>query len=367
MGIPLLDLKAQYSSIQSELETAVIDAMRSGQYILGPKVQELEGAVASFCDTEYAVGVANGTDALVLALDAMGVGPGDEVITSPFTFFASAECISRLGAKPVFVDIDPETYNLVPEQIEEKITAKTKAIIPVHIFGQPAKMDEINAIANKHGLKVLEDACQAIGAEYKGRKVGSLADAACFSFFPSKNLGGMGDGGIVVTNDKELADKVRVLRAHGSARKYYHGTIGYNSRLDALQAAILLVKLQYLNDWNNARREKAKIYDALFAGSKIVTPVALDFVKHVYHLYIIRVPERAPVEAVLKENGIGHGVYYPVPLHLQDVYKESLGYSEGSLPVSEAASHETMAIPLYPELKEDDMKMIAQLVLGAVK
>lgn len=367
MGIPLLDLKAQYSSIQSELETAVIDAMRSGQYILGPKVQELEAAVSSFCDTEYAVGVANGTDALVLALDAMGVGPGDEVITSPFTFFASAECISRLGATPVFVDIDPDTYNLLPGQIEEKITSKTKAIIPVHIFGQPAQMDEINAIASKHGLKVLEDACQAIGAEYKGRKVGSLADAACFSFFPSKNLGGMGDGGIVVTNDKELADKVRVLRAHGSARKYYHSTIGYNSRLDALQAAILLVKLQYLNDWNNARREKAKVYDALFAGSKIVTPVALDYVKHVYHLYIIRVPERAPVEAVLKENGIGHGVYYPVPLHLQDVYKESLGYSEGSLPVSEAASYETMAIPLYPELKEDDMKMIAELVLGAAK
>jgi dTDP-4-amino-4,6-dideoxygalactose transaminase len=366
VGIPLLDLKAQYSSIQEELETAVIDTMRSGRYILGPKVQEFEGAVAAYCDAEFAVGVANGTDALVLTLDAMGIGPGDEVITSPFTFFASAECISRLGAAPVFVDIDPNTYNLAPEQIEAKITSKTKAIIPVHIFGQPAEMNAINSIAQKHGLRVIEDACQAIGAEYRGRKVGSLADAACFSFFPSKNLGGMGDGGIVVTNDKEIADKVRVLRAHGSARKYYHGTIGYNSRLDALQAAILSVKLQYLTQWNDARREKAKLYNELFAGSKVAIPVSPDHVKHVYHLYIVRVPDRVPVEAVLKEHDIGHGVYYPVPLHLQDIYKESLGYAEGSLPVSEAASHETMAIPLYPELKEDDMRMIADLVKGAV-
>lgn len=364
MGIPLLDLKAQYKSIQEELEAAVLETMRSGGYILGPKVEAFEKAVAGYCGASYAVGVANGTDALVLALDACGVGPGDEVITSPFTFYASAECISRLGATPVFVDIDPKTYNIVPEQIEAKITEKTKAIIPVHIFGQPAEMDEINEIARKHNLKVIEDACQAIGAEYKGNKVGTLADAACFSFFPSKNLGGAGDGGMVVTDDKDLADKVRALRAHGSTRKYYHSMIGYNSRLDALQAAILQVKLKYIDEWNGARREKAHRYNELFDGSDIVTPTELKHVKHVYHLYILRSAKKAEVEAILKANEIGHGVYYPVPLHLQDVYR-SLGYREGDLPVSEAASKETLAIPLYPELRDEDMKHIAELVKGA--
>lgn len=361
MGIPLLDLKAQYNSIQDEIESAVLDVLRSGGYILGPRVEAFERSIAEYCGVEYAIGVANGTDALVLSLDAIGVGPGDEVITTPFTFYATAESISRLGATPVFVDIDPVTYNIAVDQIEAKITPKTKAIIPVHIFGQPAEMDEINAIAKKHGLKVIEDACQAIGAEYRGKKVGSLADAACFSFFPSKNLGGAGDGGIVVTNDKDLADKVRVLRQHGSTRKYYHSMIGYNSRLDALQAAILQVKLKYIDQWTDARRERAPKYNELLAGTDIVTPTELEHVKHVYHLYIIKVPDRAAVEAVLKENGIGHGVYYPVPLHLQDVY-QGLGYKPGDLPISEAASTQTMAIPLYAELKAEDMEHIAGLV-----
>lgn len=365
MSIPLLDVQAQYNSIKEEIESAVLDVLRSGRYILGPKVEEFEKSIADYCDVKYAIGVANGTDALVLSLDAIGVGPGDEVITSPFTFFASAESISRLGATPVFVDIDPSTYNLVPEQVHKKITSRTKAIIPVHIFGQPADMDAINDIAAKHGIKVIEDACQAIGAQYKGKKIGSLGDIACFSFFPSKNLGGAGDGGMVVTSNKEIADRVRILRQHGSTRKYHHGLIGYNSRLDALQVAILQVKLKYIDAWNDARRQKAHYYNKLFAGSNIVTPVELDYVKHAYHLYIIRVPNRAEVESLLKEKGIGHGVYYPVPLHLQDAY-ESLGYKLGDLPVSEAASHETMAIPLYPELKTEDMELIAGLVKQVV-
>lgn len=365
MSIPLLDLKAQYRSIKEEVESSVLDVLRSGCYILGPKVEEFERAVATYCGVDYAVGVANGTDALVLSLDALGVGPGDEVITTTFTFYATAESISRLGATPVFVDIDAQTYNMDVNQIEAKITSRTKAIIPVHIFGQPSEMDEIGEIAANHGLKVVEDACQAIGAKYKGRKVGSLGDAACFSFFPSKNLGGAGDGGIVATNDKELADKVRALRQHGSTRKYYHNLIGYNSRLDALQAAILMVKLKYIDKWNDARRQKAQLYNQLFADSNVVTPEALEHIKHVYHLYVIRVPNRADVESVLNEEQIGHGVYYPVPLHLQEVYR-GLGYSEGDLPVSEAASHETLAIPLYPELKTEDMRTIAEQVKQTV-
>lgn len=365
MSIPLLDLKAQYSQIEEEIEPAVLDVLRSGSYILGPKVEEFERAIADYCDVEYAVGVANGTDALVLSLDALGIGPGDEVITTPFTFYATAESISRLGATPVFVDIDPKTYNIDTGKIEEKITPRTKAIIPVHIFGQPSEMDAIGEIASKHDLKVVEDACQAIGAEYRGRKAGSLGDAACFSFFPSKNLGGAGDGGIVVTNDKELADKIRVLRQHGSTKKYYHGLIGYNSRLDAIQAAILMVKLKYIDKWNDARREKAKLYNELFADSNVVSPVELEHLKHVYHLYVVRVPNRADVEPVLKEEQIGCGVYYPVPLHLQDVYK-GLGYREGDLPVSEAASYETLAIPLYPEIKEEDMRTVAGMIRQSV-
>ncbi|MBE0447874.1 MAG: DegT/DnrJ/EryC1/StrS family aminotransferase [Actinobacteria bacterium] len=361
MSIPLLDLKAQYSSIQEEIESEVLGVLRSGHYILGPKVEEFERAIADYCGVKYAVGVANGTDALVLSLDAIGVGPGDEVITSPFTFFASAESISRLGAKPVFVDIDPQTYNLAADQIGSKITSRTKAIIPVHIFGQPAEMDAINDIASRYGIKVIEDACQAIGAEYCGRKVGSLGDAACFSFFPSKNLGGAGDGGIIVTDDRELASKVKTLRQHGSTKKYYYSLIGYNSRLDAVQAAILSVKLKYIDTWNDLRRQKASYYNGLFAGTEIVIPVELTHVKHVYHLYIIRVPDRVGIESMLKSEGIGCGVYYPVPLHLQDVYRD-LGYKAGDLPVSELASNETLAIPLYPELKTDDMQKIADLV-----
>ncbi|HZD59599.1 MAG TPA: DegT/DnrJ/EryC1/StrS family aminotransferase [Anaerolineae bacterium] len=361
MSIPLLDLKAQYNSIREEIESEVLGTLQSGQYILGPKVEEFERAIADYCGTKYAVGVANGTDALVLSLDAIGVGPGDEVITSPFTFYASAESISRLGAKPVFVDIDSQTYNLVPDQIEAKITPRTKAIMPVHIFGQPAEMDAINEIAARHNIKVIEDACQAIGAEYHGKKVGSLGDAACFSFFPSKNLGGAGDGGCMVTNDEELASRVKALRQHGSTKKYYHSLVGYNSRLDAIQAAILSVKLKYIDTWNDLRRQKANYYNELFSEMEIVTPVERAHVKHVYHLYIIRVPNRADIESALKAEGIGCGVYYPVPLHLQDVYQD-LGYKVGDLPVSEAASHETLAIPLYPELKTEDMQKIADLV-----
>jgi len=365
MSIPLLDLKAQYGQIKEEIESEVLSVLRSGSYILGPKVEELERSIADYCGAKYAVGVANGTDALVLTLDALGIGAGDEVITTPFTFYATAESVSRLGATPVFADIEPLTYNIDASKIKEKITQKTKAVMPVHIFGHPAEMDAIGEVAQEHGLKVVEDACQAIGAEYKGKKVGSLGDAACFSFFPSKNLGGAGDGGIVVTDDKELAGRVRALRQHGSTRKYYHSLTGYNSRLDAIQAAIILVKLKYIDKWNEARREKALYYGELFAGTNIVASVELEHVKSVYHLYVVRVPNRAGVEAALKEEKIGHGVYYPVPLHLQEVYK-GLGYREGDLPVSEAASQETLAIPLFPELHTGDMNKIADIVKQSI-
>ncbi|MFC4077396.1 DegT/DnrJ/EryC1/StrS family aminotransferase [Salinithrix halophila] len=360
---PLLDLKAQYKGIQEEVKEAVLGVLESGRYILGPQVQALEEEVAAFSGARFGIGVANGTDALVLALDAAGVGPGDEVLTTPFTFFATAESISRLGAVPVFVDIDPKTYNLDTYQLEKKRTEKTKAIIPVHIFGQPANMDEITAFAKTHGLFVLEDAAQAIGAEYKGRRVGSLGDAATFSFFPTKNLGGYGDGGMVVTDDEELAARIRSLRVHGSdpKSKYLNRLIGYNSRLDELQAAALRVKLQYLEEWNEARRNHARLYDRLLAEVPVVTPFSSEDVNPIYHLYIIQAEEKEGLMTYLRERGIAVNAYYPVPLHLQEVYRE-LGFREGDLPVAEAVSKRSFALPLYPEMKEETIHFIADTV-----
>ncbi|GED15500.1 transcriptional regulator [Aneurinibacillus migulanus] len=359
--VSLLDLTAQYEDIKPEIKQAVDNVLESGNYIMGPFVKSFEQAMAEYCGTKYAIGVANGTDALLLTLDALGVGAGDEVITTPFTFFASAEVISQLGATPVFVDIDPDTYNMDPAKLEAAITPKTKAIMPVHIFGQPVDMDEILEIANKHNVFVVEDACQAIGSRYKGKRIGSLGTAGCFSFFPTKNLGGYGDGGIVVTNDEELARKIQILRVHGSNPKYYHSVIGYNSRLDALQAAMLQVKLKYIDQWNQQRRDKAAIYNEALKDLSITLPYVKENREAVFHLYIIQTKYRDELMAHLKEHGIASGVYYPVPLHKQEVYSD-LEYEDGSLAESEKASLGTMALPLYPELTMDDQEYVISVV-----
>lgn len=362
MSIPLLDLKAQYQGIREDVQKAIDHVLESGQYIMGPEVQAFEQEVAEYCGVKHAVGVGNGTDALQIALDAHGVGPGDEVITTPFTFFATAEVISQVGATPVFVDVDPDTYNIDVAQIEQHINEKTKAIIPVHIFGQPANMDEIMSLAEKHDLFVLEDAAQAMGAEYQGKKIGGWGHAATFSFFPTKNLGGYGDGGMIVTNDDELAAKMRILRLHGShPKKYYHNTLGYNSRLDALQAAILRIKLRHLDSWNNGRREKARLYDEKLQGLPVKTPFQAPDRKHIYHLYILQAEERDELMQYLKDHGIATGVYYPLPLHLQEVYQH-LGYEEGSIPHAEFAANRTFALPVYPELTEEQIDQIVGVI-----
>lgn len=364
--IPLIDLKAQYESIKEEVDRAVREVLESGRYILGPNVEALEREIASYCGVKYGVGVASGTDALLLSLLALGIGPGDEVITTPFTFFATAEVIMQAGAKPVFVDIDPRTYNIDVERIEEKINENTKAIIPVHIFGQMVDMERVMQIARKYGLAVIEDACQAIGAEFKGQKAGAWGDAGCFSFFPTKNLGGYGDGGIVVTNDSAIAEKIRLLRAHGSKVKYYHSVIGYNSRLDEIQAAILRVKLKYIDEWNEKRRKKASVYNELLKGMEgVCTPVEDYRGKAVYHLYVIRAEKRERIREALAGEGISTGVYYPLPLHLQEALRD-LGYKVGDFPEAEKASKETLALPLYPELPEQDIERIAEAVKRAL-
>ncbi|MBM4043624.1 MAG: DegT/DnrJ/EryC1/StrS family aminotransferase [Planctomycetes bacterium] len=358
MKVPLLDLKRQYQSIRKDVDAAVGRVMESQFFILGPEVEAFEKEMAAYCGTKHAVGVASGTDGLLLALMAMGVGPGDEVVTSPFTFIATAESISRLGAKPVFVDIDPDTYNIRPDLIAQRITPRTKAILPVHLYGQCAEMDEINALARPRGLKVVEDTAQAVGADYKGRKSCSLGDAGCLSFFPSKNLGGAGDGGMVLTNDEGLAAKVRLLRAHGARQKYFHDIHGVNSRLDALQAAVLRVKLPHLDAWIRGRREKAAYYDQ---GLRAVARTPVVRHPHVYHQYVIRVKNRDGLAKHLEQAGIGFGLYYPLPLHLQKCYAE-LGYKEGDLPASESAARDTIALPIFPELtREEQDYVISQI------
>jgi dTDP-4-amino-4,6-dideoxygalactose transaminase len=365
MKIPLIDLKAQYLSVKEEINNAVLEVLESGNYILGPNVKALEEEIASYCNTKYGIGVANGTDALVLSLLAFGIGKGDEVITSPFTFFATAEAISQVGATPVFVDVDQRTYNINPNQIEEKINEKTKAIIPVHIFGQMADMDPIMKIAEEHNLTVIEDACQAIGAEYKGKKAGSIGHASCFSFFPTKNLGGFGDGGMVVTNNENAMEKIKVLRVHGSKPKYYHSLLGYNSRLDEIQAAALRVNLKYIDQWNNQRVQKVNLYNKLLKNTDLTLPYEEYFNKHVYHLYIVRSTKRKKIMDMLKGNDIGCGIYYPVPLHLQGVYKE-LGYNEGDLTVAEEAASETFALPMFPEITEKQIKATVEIILNEI-
>jgi len=361
MEVPLLDLTRQYASIEPDVKEAIEEVLASQRFIMGPKVRELEEEIADYCGVRHAVACASGSDAILLALWALGVGPGDEVITTPFTFFATGGSISRLGATPVFVDILGDTYNINPDLIESCITENTKAIMPVHLFGQCADMDWINEIAARHGLPVVEDAAQAIGAGYNSRRAGSLGTAGAFSFFPTKNLGAYGDGGIVTTDDDELYDRMSILRLHGSRPKYYHKHIGMNSRLDALQAAVLLVKLPHLDRWNESRRANAARYGELFEGSPVVTPVEAPGRRHIYNQYTIRVAERDALREFLKGRGIGSEIYYPVPLHLQECYA-ALGYEEGSMPVAEQAAREVLSLPVFPELTAEEMEYVAETI-----
>lgn len=361
--IPILDLKAQYDQLRDEVAEALQAVLESGNFILGPDVKALEQEVAAYCGCAYGVGVASGTDALRLSLAALGVGPGDEVITTPFTFVATANTISHSGARPVFVDIDPATFNIDPDAAAAAVTPRTKAIVPVHLYGQPADMDAILAVARRHSLHVIEDAAQAIGAEDRGRRAGSIGVCGCLSFYPTKNLGAYGDAGMVVTNDRDLADKLDVLRRQGGKTKYFHEVLGFNSRLDTMQAAILRVKLRYLDRWQEARREVACRYDRLLAaaGAPVTLPHVRPGVRHVYHQYTIRAPQRDALAEFLKQRGIGSMIYYPLPLHRQGLYRD-LGMGEGSLPNAEAAGREVLSLPMYPELTAAQQEQIVAAI-----
>jgi dTDP-4-amino-4,6-dideoxygalactose transaminase len=364
MRVPMLDLSEQYASLKEEVLTKMDQVMSSSRFILGENVKTLEADIASYSGVKYGIGVANGSDALHISLQACGVSEGDEVITTPFTFFATAGAIARAGATPVFVDIDPVTFNIDPSKIEGAITEKTKAIIPVHLYGQTADMDPIREIAEKHNLYIVEDAAQAIGATYKGRKTGELGDTACFSFFPTKNLGAYGDAGMVVTNNEDLAEKMRVIRVHGSKPKYYHHVLGYNSRLDELQAAVLNVKFKHLDKWSKLRREHASAYTNLLKselGDTVTTPVEVEDRFHVFHQYTLRVKDRDKLQEFLKENGVDSMVYYPLPLHVQPVFKE-LGYKEGDFPESDKAAKEAISLPMFPELKKEQIEYVVETI-----
>lgn len=363
--IPQFDLSRQLDAISDEIGDIIPGLLKTGNFILGDEGHSLEQELAEYCDVRHAIGVANGTDALLLAIRALGVGPGDEVITSPFTFVATAEVVSLVGARPVFVDIDPITMNLDPALIDRAVTTRTRAIIPVHLFGHPVDMGAVERVARAHGLQVVEDACQAIGAEYKGKRAGSMGILGCFSFYPTKNLGCFGDGGLITTNDDRLADVVRRLRNHGSDKKYYHGMIGHNSRLDEIQAAILRVKLKRLEAWTEARRARAAYYDQLFRegglNGRVRTPEVAGGVRHVYHQYTIRVAERDRLQAHLAQQGVGTATHYPLPLHLQEVYR-GIGYFSGSLPVAEAASREVLSLPMFPELTREEQEYVVEQI-----
>ncbi len=356
MRVPLLDLRAQYERIRHELEPVIQDVVESQYFINGPQVMECEAAVAEYSTCAHGVGVSSGTDALLVSLMAEGIGSGDEVITTPYTFFATAGCIARLGARPVFVDIDPDTYNLDPELIESRVTDKTRAIVPVHLYGQMADMDPILDIAQRHDLVVIEDAAQAIGSEYGGRRAGSLGDYGCFSFFPSKNLGCFGDGGMVVTNDPERADRLKRLRNHGSKPKYYHGLVGGNFRLDTLQAAVVTAKLAHLDVWTGERQSNAARYDRLLDQSGLVGRGAVSVPqvsesRHIFNQYVVRVQRRDELREHLKSRDIGSEIYYPTPMHLQECFAD-LGHQMGDYPESERAAKDTLALPIYPELTD---------------
>lgn len=363
--VPLLDLKAQYQTIRDEVQKAVLQVLESQHFILGPEVSQLEKQMAEYCGVPYAAGVSSGTDALLLALMAEKVGPGDEVITTPYTFFATAGSIVRLGAKPVFVDILPGTFNLDPGAVEKKITPRTRAIMPVHLFGQLADMEPLVTLASRKGIAVIEDAAQAIGAEANGKKAGSFGDYGCFSFFPSKNLGGAGDGGLIVTSKPEKNARVLLLRNHGAHPKYFHDEVGGNFRLDAMQAAILRVKLRHLDDWNEARRSNAKRYEEHFKSLGLTASGNVQAPRitpgHVCNQYIVRVRERDRLKGFLKEKGIETEIYYPLPMHLQKCFS-GLAYKQGDFPESEKAALETLALPIYPELKPDQLTYVAETI-----
>jgi dTDP-4-amino-4,6-dideoxygalactose transaminase len=371
MDVPFLDLKAQYQHIKDEIDQAVSEVISEQLFILGPKVEALEEAIAAYSSARYGIGVASGSDALTLSLMSLGVGVGDEVITTPFTFFATAGSISRVGATPIFVDIDPRTYNLDTAHIPERITPQTKAIIPVHLFGQSADMEVIKEIAHGNNLRIIEDAAQAIGSDYiknsaLPQRVGSIGDVGCFSFYPSKNLGGFGDGGMVTTNDDELANRLKLLRVHGASSKYYYQCIGINSRLGALQAAVLLVKFRYLEEWTTKRLKNAAYYDQLFneihyQDLDIAIPYVQYNNRHIYNQYVIRVPKRDDLRDFLAQEGIGSDVYYPLPLHLQECYKE-LGYGAGDFPHAEQAARGTLALPIYPELTPEQQEYVVSKI-----
>jgi UDP-2-acetamido-2-deoxy-ribo-hexuluronate aminotransferase len=362
---PFIDLKAQYSNIKDEVLRCINDILESSHYILGENVKKFEDDIKSYLGVSEAIGVASGTDALHLALKALDITHGDEVITTPFTFFATVEAILYVGAKPVFVDIDENTYNIDPDKIEEKITPRTKAIIPVHIFGCPADMIKINEIAQKYGLKIIEDAAQAFGAKIGDKKIGTFGDIACFSFYPSKNLGCFGDGGMVVTNNPEIADKIRILRNHGSPGRYVHETVGLNSRLDEIQAGVLRIKLKHIDEYNSLRRKKANIYTK-FLSDKVITPKEVENTYHVYHLYSIRSESRDKIKEILAKQGFPSVVYYPISMHLQKAIA-NLGFKKGDLPIAEKVSREILALPIYPEIPDEEVFEISQIIIRCLE
>jgi dTDP-4-amino-4,6-dideoxygalactose transaminase len=366
MNVKLLDLQAQYLPMRTEIRKAIDEVCDTQQLVLGPHVEKFEKSLAEYCHTKHAIGVTSGTDALLCALMGIGINPGDEVICPSFTFFATAGCVARLGAKPFFVDIEPGSFNIDPKLIEAKITKKTKAIMPVHLFGQVAKMEAINEIAAKHNLLVIEDAAQAIGAKRADKPSCAWGLAGCLSFYPTKNLGSFGDAGAICTNDDHFAEVCRKLRVHGSGHTYHHEMIGGMFRMAAIQAAVLSVKLKYLDQWHEARRRNAAIYDATFKGTKVTPPKIDDGNWSIYNQYVIRVPQRDRVKQILADKGIGTAIYYPLPLHLQSCF-ENLGYHEGDLPESEKACHEVLALPIYPELAEAQVKYVAEQVLMATR
>jgi len=359
--IPMVDLQRQYQRLKPEMDEAIQDVLNQCQFILGPQVSALENEIASYHGVPFAAGVASGTDALLLALRACGIGPGDEVITTPFTFIATAEVIALLQAAPVFVDIVPDTFNMDPRKIEAKITKKTRAIIPVHLFGHPAEMDPILELARKYHLKVIEDCAQAFGAVYRGKKVGTLGDCGCFSFFPSKNLAGYGDGGMVITQNQEMGQSIKMLRNHGSKVKYYHSVLGYNSRLDEIQAAIIRVKFKHMDDFNAARRRHADLYRTSITGEDIILPLERSGCHHVYHQFTLRSKYRDQIMASLHNQGIASAIYYPVPLHRQEVFA---GYGSAGeiLPHAETCTAEVLSLPMFPELKQEEIQFISDVI-----
>lgn len=362
MKIPQADLKAQYLTIKEEIHSAILNVIENTQFVRGPATEQFEKTFADYCETQYAIGCANGTDALMLALRALGIGAGDEVITSPFTFTATAEAIHWVGAKPVFVDIDAKNYTIDVSKISAAITKKTKAIMPVHLYGHPADMDKIMTIANKHNLKVIEDAAQAHGALYKEKKVGSIGHVACFSFYPGKNLGAYGDAGGIVTNDTKIAETIRRLGDHGSSKKYQNDMMGFNSRLDGIQGAVLNVKMRYIEQWTERRREITKFYNDAFNGSsEIQTPRESKWAQHVYHLYVVQVENRDKAKQRLNEAGIGAAIHYPRPLSLQKAY-DFMSLGKGSFPAAERAGERVMSLPNYPEMTDEMLRFVVEKV-----